>query len=194
MPNRGLRATRPQFASANSSCRVAAFGRWPPQAGKSVSMKGGGQPSAALTVGSRAVGKRKTLNGVGWTTSGTSGNAVGRADDGAMASEWYEKGSISRHPFALPPRSPRCPNWRLPARSPRCPESRSRPGRPAARIGAPARSPRCPASPSSPRARHRAPAPHAFVPRFRSRPAGCAVLTVPCSVPFPSSPAALALA
>jgi hypothetical protein len=28
---------------------------------KSVSVKGGGQPSAALAVGSRAVGKRKTL-------------------------------------------------------------------------------------------------------------------------------------
>jgi hypothetical protein len=41
--------------------RGAAFGRWPPRAMKSVSMKGGGQPSAALTVGSRAVGKRKTL-------------------------------------------------------------------------------------------------------------------------------------
>jgi hypothetical protein len=30
--------------------------------GKVASVKGGGQPSAALTVGSRAVGKRKTLD------------------------------------------------------------------------------------------------------------------------------------
>ena len=38
--------------------RGAAFGRWPPRARKSVSVKGGGQPFAALTVGSRAFGKR----------------------------------------------------------------------------------------------------------------------------------------
>jgi hypothetical protein len=44
--------------------RGAACGRWPPQARKSVSVKGGGQPSAALTVGSRAVGKRKTLGDI----------------------------------------------------------------------------------------------------------------------------------
>jgi hypothetical protein len=44
------------------SFRGAACGRWPPRAVKSVSVKGGGQPSAALTVGSRAVGKRKTLS------------------------------------------------------------------------------------------------------------------------------------
>jgi hypothetical protein len=42
-------------------CRGAACGRWPPQAVKSVSMKGGGRSFAALTVGSRGVGKRKTL-------------------------------------------------------------------------------------------------------------------------------------
>jgi hypothetical protein len=37
--------------------RVAACGRWPPQAVKVASMKGGGHPFAALTVGSRGVGK-----------------------------------------------------------------------------------------------------------------------------------------
>jgi hypothetical protein len=37
----------------------------PPQAVKWASRKGGGQPFAALTVGSRAVGKRKTLAEMG---------------------------------------------------------------------------------------------------------------------------------
>jgi hypothetical protein len=32
-------------------------------------MKGGGQPSAALSVGSRAVGKRKTLSAMGFATA-----------------------------------------------------------------------------------------------------------------------------
>jgi hypothetical protein len=40
------------------SFRGAAVGRWPPQAVKSVSVKGGGQPFAALAVGSRGFSNR----------------------------------------------------------------------------------------------------------------------------------------
>ena len=61
----GLSRSAVTYAAHNTIfTRRGASRRWPPRARLSVSMKGGGHPFAALAVGSRGVGKRKTLDAI----------------------------------------------------------------------------------------------------------------------------------